>query len=517
MRTLPLLFLLSTSVAAQGVLPLAETYHFAGLELDFDDACGCSAVPTIVASGGSLTLALDGSAGFSVTDEAICPGGSVQASSDTGSGTYAVRGDGVIAFDWNAASPGVDLTSAFLRANGSAFLVGRNSEEESDAAIALAIALSSGQSNATLTGRYHLLRMVNRNGVAGFSTSAWIGTATFDGVGAYTEAGTQHDLSLGGAPASSAATGSGSYAVAADGVVTAGAARGVVSADGELFFWSSRAGPDYEFTVGLRQAGGRTTGQLNGTWGIAQLDAAIAATRTPAEMETAWGSYRFGNTGGGTASLFGDVLDVGSLPQIGGCPFTSGSQYQFQSSVAINGVGQLSASPGATPFGAVSADGSVLFTLTVPGDAIGIALGLSRCSWPGTIGAGTAGTGAAIPSLFTVGGFPFLGNAAFGYVAAGGRGGGAAALVLSTAALSSGLPLLGGTLWIDPTRLVASFPQLLSGPPGVGGIGAAGWSLPLPVARNGTALTLASQVIVLDPAAPGGVAMSPAVVAQPCR
>ncbi len=144
---------------------------------------------------------------------------------------------------------------------------------------------------------------------------------------------------------------------------------------------------------------------------------------------------------------------------------------------------------------------------------------MARCALPAPVGAGTPGSAGIAPVLFTIGGFPYTGNANFGFVVAAGLGGAPSFLLLSGAPLLAGVPVFGFNVWVDPTQLAGSPLLVLSGPANVPGVGAAGLPLAIPLTPPLAGTTLASQAVVLDPGAPSGMGLSAsgAISVRICR
>ena len=89
----------------------------------------------------------------------------------------------------------------------------------------------------------------------------------------------------------------------------------------------------------------------------------------------------------------------------------------------------------------------------------------------------------------------------------GGPGGAAGALLFGVGRAS--IPALGGTLLVQPPLL--PLPLALGGPPGVPCTGTASTSIPIPNDPLLLGAVFQVQALVLDPGAPGGVAMSDGV------
>ena len=118
-----------------------------------------------------------------------------------------------------------------------------------------------------------------------------------------------------------------------------------------------------------------------------------------------------------------------------------------------------------------------------------------------TYGQGLAGSGGAVPAL-ALSGCPDLGLSS-GLAIGGGLGGAPALLLVGTATQS--LPKWGGTVLVSPFLSVF---LVLSGPAGVPGAGGASLTLHVPSSPGLDGALAYLQVLVADPGAPAGVALS---------
>ncbi|MFO1054646.1 MAG: hypothetical protein U1F36_20680 [Planctomycetota bacterium] len=507
---------LSAAAAAQGVLPLSNTFRFGSLGATFGGSCGPNPTPTVYSDEGSLTFGANGRFALSVTRYEVCPGGQTSTTPiQTGSASYDVRNDGSVVVEWNPVIPGADPDWVFLRTDGAVLIRTRNSEHTDESVALIGVALSSGKTAMSLAGSWHLVRFSQRNPASGMMVIADAGTIDFDGQGAFVHQGTRRSLPLGGT-VTTASYGpiAGTYSVAPDGTVTTGiGATGAVSPSGDVFFWLLRSGTETSMTVGLRKGSAMSAPMAAGDWWLALMIHGIQGTASPASLRTDLGTLAFqpANGVGGTFGM--DLLHVETTPSGTTSALTSGTDtFTFTSE------GDLDLTSGGQTVidGAVNRQCNVFAGVVDPGDGLGLAFALSAGRWPVPIGDATAGSGGFAPRLLPVGGFPRMGNDRFGLVVANGRGGAAAALLIATAA-SPGVPLLGGTLWVDPATLLVSVPLQLSGPSGWAGAGAAGLPLAIPEGALLAGVHLVGQALVLDPGAPQGVAMSPGLDVELCR
>ncbi|MEM7204432.1 MAG: hypothetical protein AAF628_29500 [Planctomycetota bacterium] len=510
-----LALLLAVSPApAQGLVPINATYRLAGLSSEFEAPCSSGATPLITYSHGTVTLQPNGTFGGSITDDIVCAGAAPTLSyGETIQGIYSVGADALLTFDLNPAMPGIDTAAGYLRGDTSVVVLGRESAVSVDAFSQIAIAMSSGQSAAALSGAYHVARLVYRNDASGYTQESDIGVASFNGVGGFTEGGTRHAMPLGGAATTAPYAASGSYAVAADGTLTVQGATGALSADGEVFFWGQRNGAAIELTVGVRRGSGHTAPRMAGAWGAADLESGVAAAAGPGGpfLQTARGVLDFAATGSGTGTLNGTLLHV-ETTQLGTTQQLDPLAEPF--TVAPDGKLQLGTPP-ALP-GAVSADGSVIIGAQQSTESCGLLLAVSLCDWPTSYGTATAGTGGVAPRLSGTGGFPRLSSRNSGLRIDGGLGA-APALIMISAAPSVGIPVLGGTTWIDFGTAFVQLLVPLSGTSGMAGAGSADAIIPLPRSTIFAGVSFFAQAFIIDTGAPAGFAMTPGAQVTLCR
>ena len=211
----------------------------------------------------------------------------------SGSGTYSVDAEGALALDIGPAGN--------VLAGGSTFVLTSSSGDVVE--MGMGVKLAGGYGNASLSGSY---------GVAHYYTDATPGppgtialdvprtpysetvavpfpayafntewrTTTFDGAGNYTWSGTRN---RGGV--TSPVSGSGTYAVAADGALTLSTGlAGHVLAGGGTFLLASPGGLPVAIAVGLRRGGTFSNASLGGTYAVA-FHASDPATVPPGTID----------------------------------------------------------------------------------------------------------------------------------------------------------------------------------------------------------------------------------------
>lgn len=514
-----LLFAVAAPLSSQSPVPLSGTWRFGSIAIEtFGSACTPAAPASAVSEAGVATLQPGGTGTIMVAAAEVCPGGFCSQTNDSGQLNYAVGPDGVVTFA-DPLTPGADTAFAFLRADRSVFLLGRWNEFDDEPFFTVVVALSSGQSAGSLTGDYGFVRYVLRNDASGQTMRGDRGTLSFDGVAMFSEASDRHQVSWNGAATSKTTfTGSSSYAVANDGTVTIGpggsGGTGAMSPDGEFVFWVNYACPQVEMVLAVRQPATVATTWVAGDWRIGSTEVDVVAST----LDSDWGTIALTPTSPTAGTLDPGVFRVST--QVTPFSTNTGTVPVVADTYTIGGAGAVTLFANASQRlpvpGWVSSDGSLFVgapalpsgAATSPG--CGLTVGVARCSLPVPVGAGTPGSGGIAPQLFSLGGFPFPGNGAFGFLVATGLGGAPGLVLFAPGVLPAPLPVFGFDLWIGPS-LDATALVVLSGPPGVPGVGAAGLPLALPPTPPLAGVALGVQAVVLDPAAPQGFSASGAL------
>jgi hypothetical protein len=518
MQRVALLSLLSLALTpgayAQGVLPLSGSYRVGIIGSSFGEPpCSPATVPSCGAEVGTAILQPNGTFTAATSALDICPGGITNSSNYNESGTYSVDTQGLLVLDFDPANPGDDIATLFLRADGSAAVGGRT-ETEPDNFLVIVVRLSSGLGNYSLNGAYHVARLVQFNGASSYSLRAELGIITFNGAGSFTESGTRHSIVMGSTatiPLPYSST-NGSYTVAADGTITGTNIDGAMSADGEIFFWVRRAPgqSEVELTVGVRRGASYPPDLFDGGWGFALMENEIASGN--AQLDTDFGVITVTPQTPSGGRLAGTLLNVETSPFS-----TNASLDPIDEVYTLASDGSFVLAPPAPPGvpGALSAKGFFFLGTCVSPDGAGMFLGVLRCPWPRSFGLATPGTGGIAPLAATNGGFPHLGNAGYGLGITSARGGAPGVLLLS-ANTTTGIPFLGGTIWLDPSLLL-SVPIALTGTPGQAGAGSGFASIGIPNLPSLDGASFAFQGFVADAGAPRGLAMTQALVVALCR
>lgn len=509
---------LPVALLAQVPVPLSGTYQIGSITTEtFSGSCTPNAPVHAVLDTGTAIFQPGGTALLSLTTYEVCPGGNCTTAAGASTTNYHVTPEGYVLFDDNPGAPGEDWGLAFLRSDASVLMFGRWTEQEDEPYLGVLVARSSGQGPGSLSGDYGFVRYVVDNGGSTPSMRSDYGTLTFNGNGAFTEAAQQHPVVWNGAASQSTPfVGAGGYAVANDGLVTiVGGGTGAVSSDREFVFWVRQSCPEVEMVLAVRKPAVSGPIYVAGDWRLTSAEVDVVADT----LESDWGTINLTPTSATAGSLDPTVFHVSTVVSPGGT--TTGSTWWNVDTYSLGGNGAVTLFASATQRrpvpGWLSRDGSVLVGAPgMPGVGVssptcGISMALTRCTLPSALGAGTAGTGGLAPLLLSFGGYPHAANTNFGFVVASGLGGAPGLLLLSGGVVATALPVAGFGLWLDPTLLGASQTIVLSGPPGLAGVGAAGLPWPLPASPGLAGVLIGAQAVVLDPLAPGGLAASGAV------
>lgn len=518
--SLPLFLALATSsLIAQGSLPatsLQGAFHAASIGARAGlGSCGNANV-----SRGTFQFSTSGSGSFtfSGTNSDVDSSGSISSAIQFG-GSYQIGGDGAIQMvQAGNAFPlvgnlGVDGDIAvFMRPNSTPF--------DQEAYQILMFKESTAASNATLNGVYTIRWLrITHNSLRGILATNGGSTYTVNGSGSGSSAGT---------PGSSI-----SYTVAANGSLNmqVGATltgAGAITADGDMFYFVNTTSSSVSLYVGVKQTTAQVASQLRGEWVFTAQGHAndYDPNYVPPGGTTPTGTYgsRTSTTlaattlvaSGGALTHAMDVatLDTFSLiappPLYPSCPGGNYSipaaSFSLSGPGAVSGSGSLSLHDASSTIftGQVNQSGD-FFVGSLPGE-ITLCLGVRIPQPSNAFGVSTAGLCPIGPWLRSVS-FPRLGNAAFGFVVSQSPAG-SLSIVGVALGQAPGLPFSGGLIWVDPNTILFTQWLILGGPSSSPCDGWVLMPLPIPVDPVFEGLMLYNQAIVLDAAAPGGLAMS---------
>ena len=509
----PLVVLLAVCSPALGqssqigpsVLDLTRDYHV-GLYSASIDVPGGAVHLFAQRGGGGLHLGTGGTVAGALDSYEWSGAGGTFTPNDPLAGTYFVAPDGRIEFDLDPQNPGTELFEAWMAPDGEAFHMARY-ELDSEAVSLLALAKSSGHTNASLAGTYRICAQRLELATGGYETTAEHGTVVFDGVGGAVFTGTEMFVATNGIATTTPASGSASYVVAADGALSlAGGVDGVgaIDATGDVFFFvtASATSSEVGMTIGVR----------------------VAQNSNLAAFDGIYTYHAQGHELGTSAGLPRTVTDVGRLTLTATAPTTGG--YQFDGKTYYGDAAGQSfawrtvvgpdtfANPGVVtliggpPIELVfSASGRYAVGRAVDNRAdLWFALrGTAECS---DYGSATAGSGSIEPEL-GMRTFPTLGNSGWRFAVTDGLGGAPAVLALGfSQGPWWGIPFAGGLLMLDPSQIAVAPFVVLGGPTGTPGAGAVDVPLAVPAHPSYAGMTLFAQALVLDAGAPGSVAMS---------
>ncbi|GAB4140396.1 MAG: hypothetical protein Fur0037_06920 [Planctomycetota bacterium] len=491
---------LAVPLGAQGVLALSGTYRVVGITSDAP--CSPNTSPSARAiTNGTITFSASGTFSWSFVERTVCQGAPPSVSTDSGTtGCYATSVHGVVDADWGIA--GRDIDGFQMRSDGEVLIAAAHATN-APARSFIAIKTSSGQTNATLAGSYHMERLAHDYGPNGLTVTVDLGVGTFSANGTFSEGGDRYSI-----PANTTArySGNGAFAVQPDGTLDVGGAtsNGIVSSTGEIASWILSTGQRTEWVIALRQGTSRSESLLTGRFRLAAHQIHADPAPIVDGYTTQWGEVEATRLGPGTVAVAGSMV----FRDMGGSIWTIPAQVSIaleQDPALPAGRFQILFSGNDPPLrGAVSESGRYLVIHEGVGLYATFLMGVRKPEWCLPYGPGTAGTNGLVPRL-DGDSFPNVGNSSFRLDLSSALASAGAVLSLS---LRPGMtPLAGGHLWIDPTRATSLF--VLTDPSGH-----ASQPLPIPAAAALAGTRLFGQCLVFDPGGTAGLALSNALRIQ---
>ncbi len=495
------LTLLAATTAAQGpsVLTLQTSHHVMGHGLRIEQGTGL--VRSEVRQG-TFTFAPTGTMTGALDVWQVDGNGTTFLPSLPVGADYYVSPRGVLELDWDP-TPAVDLIELQIDPTASVLHAARY-EVDSEAFSMIAIEASSGQSAATLTGAYHVYSQFTlQNGAAGYDTATDYGIWTFDGQGTVIATATFNYWQSTGLVSSLPATATHPYTVAPDGAITIMGQPGAMSAAGDLFCVA--------FTPGAQNEVGLTIGvRVGASYGLNDVDGSYRMTSHAHVLSPAGPRSRteVGQLDVNVASQAAALFAVTGQRVETTVQSTNSTPATWTGTGALAAGGVLTLTGGTTgPIELAFADHGRIAVGRTTQNHSSLYVAVRNCPPATAIGTATPGSGGIAPEL-GMRTFPTLGNANWRFAITAGLGAAPAGLAIGFGASATGLPIAGGLVWVDPALVVATPFVPLGGTAGVNGDGSVDVALPIPASTAYAGLTLVSQAFVLDPAAPGGVAMS---------
>lgn len=493
-----LLTLPGAPIAAQSAMALNGAYRVMGIR----NESGCvGPSPSVTAiTSGSIAFAPNDTFTWSFAERTICVGAAPASGTSAGTtGTYQVETDGLVELGWGPSARAEDV--AHIRPDG-AVLIATATAALTPLATFVAIRGGTNLGNGTLAGAHHVVRLVHDHRATGLVVQLEFGSITFLANGTWTETGRRAAIP---ALTSTPYARNGTFAVHSDGTLDlGGSANGGVAASGEIASWVETNGTVTAWAIAVRQGNLRTAAALLGDFGLVghALESGNAAVID--NVAIAGGSLALTPLSPLSAAFAATLAerDRGRTS----LEITQGAFDLVQDPASPPGRYDVHIGSELLPeVGAVSANGNFVIHAIAELDPSGpegylqLHVGMRRAPWPVAFGRGTPGTGGLPPWLQGSGGFPLVGNANFALAVGSARPG--AAGLLGVALASGALPFAGGMLWLDLGSL-----STIALP--IGANGAATLPFPVPATAALAGLQFFAQMLVLDPVAAGGVAMS---------
>ena len=483
------------SPAAQGALVLDGTYGFGSIFAEYVSSCNGTPSSSLVGSDvGNLTFFPDGTYSLLVTGQLVCDSGATFNLSSSGPGTYVVDEAGRITLD-----PGTSKEEHLVvRPDLQVVVTGKDTSVHGPY-LAIALRLSSAMDESVLAGTYRFARLALANDGSGTRGEVWSGTMSFDGAGSVGLDYLAKSVAPDGTTTLNSSSSSETYSVADSGVLELGGMKGAVSSDGEVFALIDSLGQEVALFVGVPLAGAAQDELFGGEWASGKMQARLgldpALPRFCSELADMWVTAP---TSSYTLSGIEDCEDS-SGESVG--PSSGSGAYTLAPDGALS---ILEAGTSVSLGGAIDPTGTLGFIADTSLDAeLSLAFLVRKGAMPSPFGSATPGSGGLEPTLASSGGFAYLGNPDFRFEIDQALSG-AAAFLGKSIAPSAGLPLLGGTLWLDPATLFGVEALALTG------AGGASVPAPIPLVPALDGLDIHAQAAVLDPGAgPFGFSMTP--------
>ncbi len=507
--------LIAAPLAAQSVLvgpsvlDLQRSYHVGIYELKIEVPSGALRV---VAEHGDLDFTAAGTMTGSLDIWEWNAQGGTFTPNEMIAGNYGVGPSGMIEVDLDPSNPGTDVLQMFIAPDGDVMHISRY-DLDPEAFGIFAVAKSTGQSNASMNGDYNFYGQGISIAGGVVETYADWGVATFDGAGNATINGTSMEVASNGTVTTGTNTGTVPYAVAPDGELVLDGIPGGLSPTGELLFLAdgSTTNPEVGLVLGVRVGGNYDLNDLAGKYSLTGMSVELGTSPSQPLTVTDVGELVItaSSPTSGTWSAEGITVDGNAFGLSFGTLSASGPVQ-----LAPNGVATLSF-PTTGFIELAFSDSGRYAAGRIDGNDTNLFFAVRSCPCE-PFGTDTAGSGGIAPEL-GMRTFPTLGNSNWSFAIDRGLGSAPAILPIAFAGSPAGLPLSGGLLWLDPTRVAANPFVVLSGPAGVPGAGAVDVTIAIPATPSFEGVDLFAQALVLDPGAPQTVSFSRALAVEFCR
>ena len=505
-------------------LRLSRRFHFAEIGTRLDKTIG-SPSDLYYADLGRVELFADLSYTRTSDTFEMQEVGPVSLQPDSGIGSYSTAaGDGRI---WMTPGGTRAGTMAVLDRSGTYAVFGRDDRPRApftgtrtpaESSLGIALPVSTQADDTLLAGTYHLLtkrlELVPEpvNNVRELHTATVLGSAVFDGMGAFTFSALEAAWDPHGGRSTANVAGQGTYAVQPDGSLSIGPdTEGAVSEDGSVFFLVTRGpGMFIELILGARRSNTVQIDDTTGPW--SKFLHSIATSIPPTlgsqlvEVETAFENIETVRTSQNAGAWTSFETTV--FHQNGSTAISSPSQ-AHTGTYTISPLGFGTAvfvGNGPSDQVRISEDATIAFATDQSVSAeLGAAVHAPPCSFAALYGKASASPSNQ-PLGIGVADMPQLGNARFGVVVQGSTQQ-LASVVLSLAP-APGTPFFGAQLWADLQANLAMVAVGLPQSPGHNGGGLAKIPIPLPATPGLQGVTLYSQAIAVDLQAPSGIVSS---------
>ena len=495
----------ATALAAQTPIPLEGTYTSGAIGAEH----GCSPADLkLFYELGTVDFNAAGTFTATRASKEICPSGALPDQTLNDAGTYTLDSAGKLVLDFDPASPGTDVLELYL--NPGRELAVRGPEPSTkNAGLFILCKQMDGATQADLAGAYGLTQVLEGLEPFSFNMESSYGTIDIDAAGVASVSLQWHEVDPTGTFDGFDSGPFGPILVAPDGTLSGGGENlGALCAGGDFGFIMSHEGTEFSIALFVRKASEVMLSDLGGAWQLHAyggetdpfLNHETQSDQGPGSIDGTTGAFAFSGMSH-HAERFG--VSTSAFSTAGSIAGSSDGSFVATVTTGDSAKGWFSASLGV----GITADVTAV-------DYAGAGILLRRCSSSFAFGTGSPGTGGVV-SLLATSGLPKVGGNDFVFELSGGLGGGLAVLGVSAGAFPSGLPILGSTLYLNPSTIFLQANIALGGAAGAPGAGTGTLPAPIPISAS-PGVEFYAQAVLLDPGVPG-FPMSNAVAFQLCE